>query len=256
MTGTTSAPAAGDGGGGGPRRVRRTSIGVAAVVVVLIVAAGLFLAVRGGGSSPRTLPAPAAGSSPLPAAGASSPAAGGRAGPTDSEQRVPTTTPRGVTWSLYDGVALPFSAAAGPTRVDGPVAAGYAHTPLGALVAAEQIDSRSFVTPRGGWRQVTEQQVLPGPGRTAYIAARTKVSDEPPAAGLGQTAGFRFVTYSPDVAVIEYASKFPDGHLQATTSTVRWSAGDWRLELQPDGSTSPTVQPISELTGYVPWAGV
>ncbi len=250
-----STPAAGDGGGGGPRRVWRTSTGVAAVVVVLIVAAGLFLAVRGGGSSPRTLLAPATGSPPQPAAGASSPAAP-RAGPTDTDQRVPTTTPRGVSWSLYDGVALPFSAAAGPTRFDGPVAAGYAHTPLGALIAAEQIDSRSFVTPRGGWRQVTEQQVLPGAGRTAFIAARAKVSDEPPATGLGQTAGFRFVTYSPDVAVIEYASKFPDGHLQATTSTVRWSAGDWRLELQPDGSTSPTVQPISELTGYVPWAGV
>jgi len=28
------------------------------------------------------------------------------------------------------------------------------------------------------------------------------------------------------------------------------------LALRGDGSTSPTVQPISELTGYVPWAGV
>ena len=250
-----STPAAGDGGGGGPRRVWRTSTGVAAVVVVLIVAAGLFLALRGGGSSPRTLPAPATGSAPLPAAGASSRATG-RAGPTDTDQRVPTTTPRGVNWSLYDGVALPFSAAAGPTRFEGPVAAGYAHTPLGALLAAGQIGVRYLITPAGGWRQVTEQQVLPGPGRDAYNAARAGVGDKPPAGGYGQSAGFRFVTYTPDVAVIQLATKFSSGQLQVTTSTVRWSDGDWRLELQGDGGTSPTRQQAADLTGFVPWAGL
>ena len=241
------------GDGGGPRRVWRTS--TAAVVVVLIVAAGLFLALRGGGSSPRTLPAPATGSSPQPAAGASSPAAG-RAGPTDTDQRVPTTTPRGVSWSLYDGVALPFSAAAGPTRFDGPVAAGYAHAPLGALIAAGQIGVRYLITPAGGWRQVSEQQVLPGPGRDAYSAARAGVGDDPPAGGYGQSAGFRFVTYTPDVAVIQLATKFSSGQLQVTTSTVRWSGGDWRLELQGDGGTSPTRQQAADLTGFVPWAGL
>ncbi len=72
----------------------------------------------------------------------------------------------------------------------------------------------------------------------------------------GQIAGFRFVTYTPDVAVIQFVTRFRNGNLQVTTTTVRWLSGDWKQQLQPDGSESPTAQSVSSLAGFVPWGGL
>ena len=57
--------------------------------------------------------------------------------PTGS-QAVPQYSPQGITWQLYQTVALPYSNTAGPMIVDGGVARCYAHDPLGALLAASQ----------------------------------------------------------------------------------------------------------------------
>ena len=160
-----------------------------------------------------------------------------------------------MTWALFQGVALPASQTAGPSRVAGPVYAGYARTPAGALVASEQIGVRHLITPGNGWRRVVEQQVVPGPGVDVFVAERARVTDFTPPGTFGQTAGFRFVTYSPDVAVIQFVSRFADGSLQVTTSTVRWVTGDWKLQLQQDGSESPTAQSVGSLAGFVPWGG-
>ncbi len=46
------------------------------------------------------------------------------------------------------------------------------------------------------------------------------------------------------------------GQLQVNTVTVVWSGDDWRLLLQPGGSISPSLQAVSSLTGFLPWAGV
>ena len=45
--------------------------------------------------------------------------------------------------------------------------------------------------------------------------------------------------------------------IQVTTATVRWVDGDWKLQLQPDGSQSPYATTIPDLAsaGFVPlWA--
>lgn len=235
------------------RAARVWTVG-AAVIVALIVLAGLVVvfATRGGDDNvppPAADPEPAAAGSSAPPAGASPPL------PT-LDQTVPEAPPPGVTWSLFQGVALPSSPTAGPARVDGPVHAGYAHTPTGALLAAANLSTRYLITPGDGWRQVVQQQVLPGPGRDVYEQARAKVTDEAPPGTYGQIAGFRFVTYSPDDAVIQFVSRFSDGTLQLATITVRWANGDWRLEMQADGGTSPTNQQVSSLAGYVPWGGI
>ncbi|NHC47161.1 hypothetical protein [Motilibacter aurantiacus] len=154
-------------------------------------------------------------------------------------------------------MALPVSDADGPTRIDGPVYAGYSHTPTGALLAAAHLGFRYLITPGDGWRDVVEQQVLPGEGKDAYIPLREKVTDDSPQPGqYGQVAGFKFVTYTEDVAVIGMVYRYASGNMAAVTTTVRWSNGDWRLELQPDGGTSPTRQGVSSTAGYIPWGGV
>ena len=46
-----------------------------------------------------------------------------------------------VRWSGFYGVELPVSEQAGPYDTSGGVAAGFAHTPLGALLAAVNMGS-------------------------------------------------------------------------------------------------------------------
>lgn len=226
----------------------------AAAVVVLIVVLGVVLVlVTHGHKTEQPHPA-AAGPSVVPTPASQS------ATPTPSASlptAVPIAAPTGVTWSLFQTVALPSSMTEGPTRVDGPVYAGYSHTPTGALIAAAQLSFRYLITPGDGWRQVLREQVLPGPGRDVYEVNRSKVTADDPVGAYGQIAGFRFVTYSTDVAVVQIVSRFSNsGSLQVATVTVRWSDGDWKLELQPDGGSSPSVQHLPTLSGFTPWGGV
>jgi hypothetical protein len=227
----------------------RVSLLLAGVFLGLVVLAGLVVALFGGQQNTPSAPPPLA------------PAGPGLVAPPDAQldQTVPTSPPTDVQWQLYQREALPYSAAAGPRTIEGAVARGYAHTPTGALIAALQIGARKLLSPGDAWRQVVDRQIVPGPGRDRLIQLRSQITvtaDDPPDPRMGQTSGFRFVTYTPDIAVIEFATKFGDGHMQVTTSTVRWSDGDWKELLQPDGSESPTAQAIPDLTGFVAWSGV
>jgi hypothetical protein len=185
---------------------------------------------------------------------ASSPAATANGcGVSPGEQAVPVSAPASVTWQLYDTVALPFSSQAGPTVIAGDVARCYAHSPTGALVAAVQIAIRYALATN--WPAVIAEQVMPGTGRNVYAAQRPGVNVTIQAGEFGQIAGFQFVTYSAALAVVQIVVQLPSGELQVTTMTVQWSGGDWRLQLQPDGSPGPNVQQVASLTGFIPWGG-
>jgi hypothetical protein len=171
------------------------------------------------------------------------------------------TAPPNVSWALFDGIALPTSSTAGPTRVLGAVHAGFAHNPEGALIADAQIAVRYLATPGTGWRDVLSEQVVPGPGVDAYSKARVASGladvEQVDTAGVGQIVGFRFITYTSSVAVIQIVVRFPSsGQYQVATNTVDWLDGDWKLQLLPDGSSASTVQTINNLAGFVPWSGV
>jgi hypothetical protein len=164
------------------------------------------------------------------------------------------SAPVSVTWRLYHTVALPFSAQAGPTVVVGDVARCYAHSPTGALLSAVQIAVRYALA--SDWRSVVAEQVMPGTGRNVYSDQRSGVNFTVQAGEFGQIAGFQFVTYSSALAVVQIVVQLPAGEMQATTMTVQWSGGDWRLQLEPDGSPGPNVQQVASLTGFIPWGGV
>lgn len=191
-----------------------------------------------------------------PADAPAAPAVGGAAA-VPGKDGIPTTAPTDVTWELVGGHAVPRSATAGPTKITGPVHAGYAHTPTGAVLAALNISTRSVFTPESGWRKVSTAQVEPGPGRTAAVKQLATVTDwTPPAVGYGQTAGFRVVSYSPTQAVIEHAVRFAStGQLQVGSITVIWRDKDWRLVLQPDGATGPYVASLPTLDGFTAFSG-
>jgi len=172
----------------------------------------------------------------------------------DEQQDVPTSAPRRVTWYLYDGVALPSSKKSGPAVTDKNVARCYAHSPVGALLAASQISVRYLAA--DDWRKVTRTQTV-GPGRDFYISQRAKAEKkdptEPNSGAHGQIAGFKFVTYNATTAVLQTVWRFSDGRMQAATTTMLWRDGDWRLEYPADPA-KPV--PLDSLAGYVEWGGV
>jgi len=227
-----------------PRRL----IAAVAVLAVLLGAAVLILVLRPG--APPSRPAPQAG---LPAAPA--PTVPTATTPT-AKQQVLTTAPTGVTWQLFQGVALPVSATDGPSRIHGAVHAGFSHTPTGALLADAQINIRRIATPTiPGLRQVAQQQLVDGPGKTAYLNLVASLKDNtPPPGGYTQYVGFRYIAYSPDLAVLSLATRGKNGVVQVGTDTLRWTGTDWKLDLPPNGLQQPQVVP--DIAGYVPWQGI
>jgi len=141
--------------------------------------------------------------------------------------------------------------------VTGDVARRYAHTAEGALLAAVQIGVRYLVAP--DWRAVVNVQVASGPGRDAYLALRQAdpvgANATATPGGYLQIAGFEEVTYSPATAVVQLLSR-GTGTYQVVTDTVVWQDGDWRLELQPDGSASPTAQQVGSAAGFIAFGGI
>ena len=226
----------------------KRSNGLVAAVVVLVLLLGISLVAlllnRGGGGQAVPALTPAASQ---PAVSSSRP----------SPAFPPlTAAPSGVTWELFQGVALPTSRVDGPSRLDGAVHAGFSRTPVGALLAAAQIAARSIVDPSlPGLREIGHRQLVAGPGQAAYLNLVSSFTDNnAPTAGYAQYVGFRFITVSSDVAVVSVATRGKTGRLQVGTDTVRWVDGDWKLELSASGLQQPQV--VQNVAGYVPWAGV
>jgi hypothetical protein len=161
-----------------------------------------------------------------------------------------------VTWQIYKTMALPYSRTVGPFVSESDVARCYAATPAGALMAAAQISARCALA--GQWRAVIEQQVVPGPGRDAFIRLneRDQRTESNHPGDPGQIAGFRFMSYSPHMAVIQLVTRLHSGELLESMLTVRRQDGDWRLEIPLNGNLAGRRHSIPSLHGYIPWVGV
>lgn len=238
---------------------RPSTVVASVVLLVILLLAGWLVFASGGSSGHSASKTPSPSPTSVVMQGSSStesPTPSSRCHLSDSDQTVPQMTPQGITWELYQTVALPFSATAGPAVIEGDIARCYAHTPLGALLAASQIEYRYLIAPN--WRAVNLQQVVPNAGRDTFTKQREELgntgSNQP--GDFEQLAGFKFVTYSPAVAVVELASKSDTGAMQAGAVTVDWLDGDWKLQLQPDGSSSASELPLASLVGFATWSGV
>lgn len=252
-----------------------------AVLLALVVLIGVVMSVifaNQDDGAPRSVapdPVPAAGGLPgqgavslAPATGTATPRAQNGLPdemtpcpqfPQEQDDAVSQEPPR-ITWSSFRTVLLPSSAALGPKVQHGGVARCYAHSPTGALLAVSQITTRYFLS--GDWRSVLDLQVVPGPGRDAYRDQQAAAegdngsADAPQAGQINQFAGYRFVTYTAETAVIQMVRRTPDGKMMGAIHTVVWVDGDWRLQMQSDGSDSSVRQEITSLAGFQKWAGV
>ena len=152
-----------------------------------------------------------------------------------------------------DGTGLvPVSKAAGPLKYDGPVWSCFAHTPMGAVMAAHSItDHLSY----DGWRKVVEQQVVPGTGRDALIASRSQEADKSPRARRTPAA----TPASLSCRTTRRRDRDGPGpwhgrrRLRLRLGNRGWHDGDWKLAPDPDGTIYTGVAQVSGTDGFVTW---
>lgn len=238
-----------------PRRGGVVSLVLALVVLFGVVLAAVWLFAT---PAPRTNTTPK-GSGAVPGPAASTGAAGGCSLP-EGSQAIPTDTPAGITWSLSDGWLLPTSPDAGPAQVVGPVPRCFARNPVGALLASIRLTDAALSRRPGEWLQVLRTAFYPGPGTDVAIASSMRVPGPSGALWVGprtaQVAGFRFLAYSRDVAVLALLERSTDtGALSTGSVTVHWADGDWKVEPDPQGRVSGPQTVVPSLVGWVPFRG-
>lgn len=181
-------------------------------------------------------------------------ASGGCPALTDRGTSPLTKAPQDVQWAIFRTAALPQSKAAGPAVTERDLTRCYAHTPTGALIAAVQISTRSMLA--SNWDEVWEKQTY-GPDKDAALKQlRAQFGSgslgDPVPGELGQVAGFRFVTYNDDTAVIDLLMRYSDGSLQVGPQTIRWHNGDWQVEINENAQR----RNVQSAAGFVSWGGI
>ncbi|PPJ35880.1 hypothetical protein C5E45_23860 [Nocardia nova] len=161
-------------------------------------------------------------------------------------------------WQKVHGAVVPVSTSDGPTRIEAGVAAGYAHTPQGAALAAAYTVYE--VAARPGDRILRSLRVL-------LTAADQQQFDTAAAEGrlpdqldefstrwMLALDGFRVDQYSDDYAVVSLAARALDDGQQPTWSAATvpmvWHNGDWLL--RGTGQQLPT-RTIHDLAGWTTW---
>jgi len=227
---------------------------VVALAAVIVVAVVVGFSLSGGGGPPAAqqgTPAPtSAGSappSPAPAGPGGGAVSGGSRQPNDPNYL--TAAPAGLRFQDVGGLTLPFSPVDGPLRINGPIAAGYSHTPQGAVIAMMQLLPRLAFGP--DYRAViTEQVVADQKIKDQMLTSRSSNPQGSPADLAAQTkaaVGFRVESYTSDRATIALLYRDPgSGVFSAARGFVVWDSGDWKW---PDNSAS-TSSPVPDATGY------
>jgi hypothetical protein len=232
--------------------------GAAAAAVVL--GAGLALALSSHSPAPRSPAATATASAGPGSAGTGSP----------GQPQVPRVSLGSVRWRGFYGVELPVSAQAGPSGTSGGVAAGFAHTPLGALLAAVNIGVRANAQwgPRI-FTPVIRGQVT-GPDAAALLTSCQAAYDQAAQSG-GVTGGqplgtvdvteqaFRWITYTPAAAILDLVSAGPGDSGATVRASVQmevvWDGGEWKVVAPPGGDWGNSAAELSSLAGYTVFPG-
>ncbi|NQX06972.1 hypothetical protein HQQ82_19140 [Rathayibacter sp. VKM Ac-2856] len=224
-----------------------------AIIFGVLVLAAILLAVTslGGGGGQQSAPATTATptSAATPEADADAASVCGLPGYEESG----TLTAAPVTeWTIVGTMAAPGGADVGPGATDSDgLRRCYAHTVEGALFATANIWAMGTNGSLGD--SITDKLSVPGPGRDAAMARQSSNTSN----GLSaQIIGFKTLAYTGDAATIDIAFRLNTGVQMSIATELRWSEGDWKVQLTDDGQSSYRPVTLQSLGGYVPWAGV
>lgn len=168
----------------------------------------------------------------------------------DTDQQIPAVPPADVTWRPLNGAQTPFSSVSGPRKKTGPLLWCFAHTPMGAVMAAHVIP-RHMSGPE--WRTVTHQQLVPGFARNYFEAMRESLPETGQVRTTNTMAGFLVLTYSPTTATVRILVRQATATYVSADYTVDWDGVDWKLRPLTIGDLHTRVAPVISLTGFVLW---
>ncbi|MET3952822.1 hypothetical protein [Arthrobacter sp. UYEF36] len=225
-----------------------------ALVVALIAAAVVIFLLPKGQNSAQPGPAASPGSTTTAAPTKSADAAGKSVcGLPSSTETALGAAPKSK-WELLGTMAVPTDPpTVGPGRVgkDG-LRSCFAQSPTGSLYATVNIWASSF---NGYAKQVYLDLSADSPSRDKAVQAIQTGKDV--SSGTSpkvQIAGFIIHSYTPETAVVELAIKSADGGYGAFSTSLLWEDGDWKLDIPAAGGGA--VRQISDLSSFIPWAGV
>ncbi|RSM96373.1 hypothetical protein DMH25_31755 [Streptomyces sp. WAC 01325] len=122
---------------------------------------------------------------------------------------------------------------------------------MGAVMAAHVISAQ--MTTRD-WRTVVDQQVVPGFNRELFISQRASIPDlDAESRATGKYSGFSIREYREESATVQLLVKSPEGMQLATSVSLRWSDGDWKIEPAADGSLHWGMSVMQTSGGFVTW---
>ncbi|MFD4933545.1 hypothetical protein [Streptomyces virginiae] len=174
----------------------------------------------------------------------------------DRDQSIPKQSPADLKWKQSHTDLLPVSDSAGPRTYDEPFWTCYAHTPMGAVLAAHSISTR-FTGPR--WREVADRQMARGAGRDEFVKRRGALPADQTKKGApgseGTYAGFSILSYSPTQATVMLLLQVPEKGYVTGTASVAWEDGDWKLRPTLAGSLLEGVASVGGTDGFVLWGG-
>lgn len=256
------------------------------IVVAAVVICGLaWLVLGGGGDDPNTNPtvAPTGVPTETPTVEPTGPPATVDPTPTDplptdpvspgasprpgacaikpGDQRQAATAPTGVAWTFEGGILVPYKPTIGPAVVD---AAGirscFAHSPIGSVFAA--MNGLAQAQDVQNAERVIRARVAKGTGRDRALA-EARLARISPTPFVGGKAPVQFVGYkyvdctSTNRCVLSVAvqSGAEVDKVAGLIVAMKWSEGDWRLDLRSDGSISGDPDVLGSLDGYVRFRG-
>lgn len=228
---------------------KRPLIGAAAVLLIAATTACT------GGSDPAPSPTlePAPSGAPSDSGGESTSPEGGDepvAGECDAKEgddSLPSEAPAVDAWAPLGSTAVPTSETYGPYVQDGDLWTCYEHSPVGALLATNYVWAAM-----GNVQGFAETWIEPGEFQDAVLE-QEQSTESPEMSGTTTLAGYRYVSYTPDAAVIDVAVEYSnaDGtaHL-AMRLAVKWEEDRWMVDPESLGSD---YTPLESLDGYVRW---
>ncbi|AOY73915.1 hypothetical protein IG195_20190 (plasmid) [Arthrobacter sp. TES] len=228
----------------------------AALVVALIAAAVLIFLLPKGQENAQQAPADssnAATASPSPHAEAGKSVCG-LPGSTDTALgKAPPTK-----WELVGKMAAPTDPRTfGPGLTDDTgFRSCFAQSPTGALYSAVNLVALGSSKSQQMNIKLADKLMAPGAGREA---AKQQAKTLDPSTGSNDTVqvrGFLLKSYTPNEANIDLAFQTSGGKQFHAVLPLQWLDGDWKVKVADSGQLINDVAPLSDMSGYIAWAGV
>lgn len=225
------------------------------IAAILLLVAGTAACTDNGESDPTSTlePAPTgeasdggADASPTPSDGQGATVAG-ECDVKEGDDSLPTEAPAVDTWAQAGLAAVPTSETYGPYEQEGELWNCYEHSPTGALLATNYVWAAM-----GNVSGFADSWIEPGEFHDAVIE-QEQSTESPEVSGTMTLAGYRYVSYTAEEAVIDLAVEYSNAEGTAHLSmrlALKWEGGRWMVDPEALGSD---YTPLESLDGYVRW---